>query len=69
VRRTFAAASVEGYLRQEDGHKFSKETQEIPNFAADLLKAVRATLKTLTYVDNITFEDPISGEMLDLFVA
>ena len=66
VRCILAAAAVEGYLRHEDGHKFLKETQDVPNFAADLLKAVRATLKTLT---RATFEDPITGESLRLSVA
>jgi hypothetical protein len=67
VRCIFAAAAVEGYLRQENGYKFLKEIQEVPNFAADLLKAVRATLRTSTYVHTITFEDPISGKTLGLF--
>jgi hypothetical protein len=67
VRYIFAAAAVEGYLRQETGHKFLKEIQEVPNFAADLLKAVRATLRTSTYVHTITFEDPISRKTLGLF--
>lgn len=67
MRCILAAAAVEGYLRHEDGHKFLKETQDVPNFAADLLKAVRATLKTLTRAT--TFEDPITGESLRLSVA
>jgi hypothetical protein len=43
VRCILATAAVEGYLRQ-DSHKLLKETQEVPNFSADLLVA-----KHLTY--------------------
>jgi hypothetical protein len=69
VRCILATAAVEGYLRRDD-HKFLKETEEVPNFSADLLKAVKATLKDLTYVDySITFKDPISGESLRISVA
>lgn len=42
VRCILVAASIEGYLRREDGHKLLMETQEFPSFAADLLKAVKA---------------------------
>jgi hypothetical protein len=67
VRYILAAAAVEGYLRREGDYKFLKETQEVPNFAADLLKEVRATLKTLTQDKNFT--DPISGETLRIIVS
>ena len=67
VRCIFATTAVEGYLRQENGYKFLKETQEVPGFAANLPKAVRATLRTLTYVH--TFKDPISKETLEFFVC
>jgi hypothetical protein len=60
VRSLLAAAAVEGYLR-DDNHKFLKETQEVPNFSVDLLKAVKATLKTST-AGYIVVKDPVSGE-------
>jgi hypothetical protein len=62
VRSLLAAAAVEGYLR-DDNYRFLKETQEVPNFSADLLKAVKATLKSLptSYI-----KDPISGKKVYL---
>jgi hypothetical protein len=66
VRSILATAAVEGYLRH-DNHKFREEAQNIPNFSVDLLKAVRTTLKKLTYKDyKILFEDPISGKTLPM---
>ena len=67
VRGVLAMAAVEGYL-QSDHHKFQIETQEVPNFSADLLKAVKATLKTLSWGDrnDVTFNDPISGTTVSL---
>jgi hypothetical protein len=63
VRDILATAAVEGFLLCDD-HKFLRESREVPNFSADLLKAVKATLKTLrgsgVYGDT-TFEEPISG--------
>jgi len=62
VRSILAAAAVKGYLR-DDNYRFLKETQEVPNFSADLLKAVKATLKSLTIsYTSITVKDPVSGE-------
>jgi len=62
VRRVLAAAAVEGYL-QDDNHKFLKETQEVTNFSADLLKAVKATLGSVEHhYDQPRFKDPLSGE-------
>jgi hypothetical protein len=46
VRSTPAIAAVEGYLKH-DNYKFLKETVEVPSFSIDLLKSVKATLKTL----------------------
>ena len=66
VRSMLASAAVEGYLR-DDNHKFRKEAQDVPNFSADLLKAVRTTLKNLAYRNSeIQFEDPISGVTMPL---
>jgi hypothetical protein len=61
-----AAAAVEGYLRR-DNYEFSKKAKELHNFSVDLLKAVKATFKTLTHNKfcNI-FKDSSSGETLDL---
>jgi hypothetical protein len=66
VRSILATAAVERYLRH-DNHKFREEAQNIPNFSVNLLKAVRTTLKKLTYKDyEIRFEDPISGKTLPI---
>jgi hypothetical protein len=70
VRQTLAAAAVEGYLLQDD-HKFSKEMREVHNFSVDLLKAVKATLKTLSrdgYSSGkgIIVTDPLRGEKFHL---
>lgn len=66
VRSILAAAAVKGYLR-DDNYRFQKETQEVPNFSADLLKAVKATLKSLTIThSSITVKDPVSGEKMYL---
>lgn len=61
VRRLLVAAAVEGYLR-EDNHKFLKESQECTVFAADLLKAVKDTLKSIDshYDDSVYVYDPFS---------
>jgi len=62
VRSILAATAVKGYLL-DDNYRFQKETQEVPNFSADLLKTVKATLKSLTITYNsITVKDPVSGE-------
>ena len=66
VRRTLAAASVEGYLRDEN-YKFRQETQEYPTFGADVLEEVRKTLNGLTLAQwEATFEDPLSGSRMKL---
>ncbi|KAJ5177270.1 uncharacterized protein N7482_003147 [Penicillium canariense] len=63
VRRIIAAASVEGYLRDEN-YKFVQESHEIPAFGADLLREVRSTLSQM---DSATqFEDPISGTRMSI---
>ena len=62
VRSLLAAAAVKGYLRGDD-HEFLKEVQEVPNFSADLLKAVKATLESITTdYGCIIVEDPVTGE-------
>ncbi|KAJ5902884.1 hypothetical protein N7495_003412 [Penicillium taxi] len=66
VRRTLAAASVEGYLRGED-YKFEQETHEYPSFGADLLQEVRSILDGLNVIyGEVTLEDPISGTKISI---
>jgi hypothetical protein len=62
VSRILAAASVEGYLRDEN-YKFVQETHEYPTFGADLLQEVKSTLNRIeSATRKTTFEDPISGK-------
>ncbi len=48
VRKILAIVTVKGYFLLNN-YKFSKEYREIPGFAADLLVAVRVTIKTITH--------------------
>lgn len=67
VREILATASVEGYI-QRKSHRFSEECYDIPEFAADLLLAVKKTLLTLTMGGHtIEFKDPISEERFVLY--
>ncbi|KAK1146182.1 hypothetical protein N8T08_003272 [Aspergillus melleus] len=62
VRQVLAAASVVGYLRDEN-HKFKEEVQVYPLFGADVLEQVRKALNTLNVTHHeATFKDPISGK-------
>jgi hypothetical protein len=66
VRAILAAATVEGFLRQHN-YKFQREASSVPEFSVDLLKAVRATIESITIEYNATtFEDPISRVRLEL---
>lgn len=66
VRAILAAATVEGCLRQHN-YKFEREASRVPEFSVDLLKAVRATIESITIEYNATtFEDPISRVRLGL---
>ena len=66
VRIILARATVEGYL-QQDRHKFAEEALNIPAFAVDLLREVKATLNSVTYRDyKVVFKEPISGKELKL---
>ena len=65
VRRLLAAASVEGYLRDQN-HKFATETLRYPAFGADLLREVRVALHELQSAGNVAFEDPISKNRVEL---
>jgi hypothetical protein len=66
VRAILAAATVEGFLRQHT-YKFQREASKVPGFSVDLLKAMRATMESITIESNATtFEDPISRVRLRL---
>ena len=65
VRRVLAAASVEGYLRDQN-HKFAQETQDYPSFGADLLWEVSLALDELKSASKVAFEDPISGHRAEI---
>jgi hypothetical protein len=66
VRAILAAATVEGCLRQHN-YKFEREASKVPGFSIDLLKAVRATIESITTeYKATTFEDPISRVRLGL---
>ena len=51
VRSILAPATVGGYLRQ-NGHKLLKETQEVPNFSADLFTAKPPNLPNTACTSN-----------------
>jgi hypothetical protein len=61
VRKIFAIAAVEGYIRRNK-HKFLKEIYDCPDFGVDLLLEVKEALKTVTYGEQpkISFRDPLS---------
>ena len=60
VRRLFAAAAVEGYLR--DLHfPFLAETKDTPSFAIDLLRETQVALHQPA-AEACYFVDPISGQ-------
>ncbi|KAL5344258.1 hypothetical protein ACLOAV_010762 [Pseudogymnoascus australis] len=66
VRNVLALATVEGYLNCEN-HKFSKESSKVPSFSADLLAAVKTTLKTMRRGEySVTFTEPFNGKELPL---
>lgn len=67
VRRVLAMASVEGYLQLQH-HKFSEEAQGVASFSADLLIAVRETIRSIRIHPSIyiEFEEPISEKALQL---
>jgi hypothetical protein len=60
VRAILATATVEGCLRKNN-YIFEREPSSVPEFSVDLLKAMRATIGSITIEYNTTtFEDPIS---------
>ena len=69
VHDILAAAAVEGYL-QHNNCKFLKDTLKVPGFSVDLLKSVKATIKSISVdemVKNcITFKEPISDKAISL---
>jgi hypothetical protein len=61
VRRILAAAIVEQSLLCENDELF-QETREYPAFGADLLEAIRKTLKGLKIgYSDLTYQDPLDG--------
>ncbi|PQE18980.1 BTB POZ fold protein [Rutstroemia sp. NJR-2017a WRK4] len=67
VRKIFATAAVEGYLRRNE-FKFLKELHDCPDFAVDLLLEVKETLKTVAIGvrTRVSFQDPLSGDDVPL---
>ena len=72
VRKLFAIAAVEGYIRS-DTPKFLKEMQDIPEFAVDLLAEVKVAINSFKldkppYLDKqvMYFRDPMTGEYLQV---
>jgi hypothetical protein len=60
-----ASAAVEGYL-QDDNHEFLRKTQDVPDFAVDLLREVKVALTVDECSINMTSKDPFSGQMFQL---
>jgi hypothetical protein len=69
VRRTLAAASVEGFFKKKD-YKFARMAREHPTFGADLLDQVKLTLFSLKLVRSpnlyATVTDLITGQAVYL---
>ena len=59
VRSIIAAASVEGYIRQ-DKFRFQTEVREIPGYAADLLEEVNKAVKAC----GGAFKEPLTAQNL-----
>jgi hypothetical protein len=54
-------------LHIQHNYKFEKEASSVPEFSVDLLKAMRATIESITTEHNvITFEDPVSRVRVQL---
>ncbi|KFY29939.1 hypothetical protein V494_08362 [Pseudogymnoascus sp. VKM F-4513 (FW-928)] len=65
VRGVLAAVAVREFCHHND-RKFMDKAEEYPDFAVDLLKAMRTTFKSLAHSKrSITFKDPLSGEILE----
>lgn len=65
VRQILAEASVAGYLRS-DKHKFAEMAQNHSSFGSDLLLALRKTMKKSMRHQDCGFDDPITGEKLNI---
>ncbi|KAJ5721103.1 uncharacterized protein N7483_009037 [Penicillium malachiteum] len=66
VRQTLAAACVAGFIQHYPG-KFHKLTDDYPSFRADLARQVVPVMKISSLLPSYrTFEDPISGEELEM---
>lgn len=69
MRTILAAASVEGYLRQEK-YKFMKEASDVPESSADLLRQVKEALKTIGLNNNaITVDDTFTETRVSLCIV
>jgi BTB/POZ domain len=63
VRGLLANAAVDGYIRQHN-HKFAREAREVPGFSADLLDAVRTTIRGMGCPKcKFSFIDPITQNL------
>ena len=61
-----ASAMVKGFFLFHD-YKFQEAIQEIPDFAMDLLAAVKVTSQTIAYGEyRAEFKESLSGEILAL---
>jgi hypothetical protein len=47
IRITFARAAIESFLLRPDEFKFAQETEEVPEFAVDLLRQVGPTVRSV----------------------
>jgi hypothetical protein len=66
VRAILAAATVEGRLRRHN-YKFEREASRVPEFSVDLLKAVRATIESITI--EYMQREPGSEQSVKIFVV
>lgn len=66
VRGVFAAATVKEFFHY-DNSQFIDTAKEDLHFSANLLRVMKATFKSFTYMKRgITFKDPLSGERTEL---
>jgi hypothetical protein len=66
------AATVESYLRDKKFFKFWDETEEVPSYATDLLRAAKVALNSLKRGNKLDFSaadfvEPITGETVPIY--
>ncbi|KAL2841265.1 hypothetical protein BJY01DRAFT_249615 [Aspergillus pseudoustus] len=68
IRLLLARAAINAYLNSDD-FRFSRETQDVPEFAADLLQELRVALKSIECDDNSgrTYHDPFTETKLQFY--